>query len=155
MILSPVSHVYLDRPYRETSVDSSQGELRKRLGLSAYPRATVEQAFAWDPRGALGGTGAQVRSSSESSVVGIEAAMWAETVVDESELHFMLLPRLPGVAERAWASGPSAPWAEYRWRLAGQRAVWQARGWGHFGSSLVPWRPTAPSHGQACGIILG
>ncbi len=106
VVLSPVSHVYLDRPYRETSVDPSQDELRKRLGLSAYPRATVEQAFAWDPRGALEGTGAQVGSSAESSVVGIEAAMWAETVVDESELHFMLLPRLPGVAERAWASGP-------------------------------------------------
>ena len=75
--------------------------------------------------------------------VGIEAAMWAETVADESELDFMLLPRLPGVAERAWCTGPGAPWAEYRWRLAGQRTVWQARGWGYFASSLVPWRPTA------------
>ena len=143
VILSPASHVYLDRPYRETSVDSAQDELRARLGLSAYPRATVEQAYAWDPRGALEGAGGRLGAS--SSVVGIEAAMWAETVADESELDFMLLPRLPGVAERAWCSGAGAPWAEYRWRLAGQRALWQARRWEFFASSLVPWRPTMPN----------
>jgi hexosaminidase len=138
VILSPASHVYLDRPYRESSIDSSQEDWRSRLGLSAYPRATVEQAYSWEPRGALDRIGAGPEAS-RSSVVGIEAAMWAETVADESELKFMLLPRLPGVAERAWSSGPRAPWAEYRWRLARQRAVWQARGWGHFASSLVPW----------------
>ncbi len=147
VILSPASHVYLDRPYRETSVDSAQDELRARLGLSAYPRATVEQAYAWDPRGALEGAGRCV-----VVVVGIEAAMWAETVVDESELDFMLLPRLPGVAERAWCSGTGAPWAEYRWRLAGQRALWQAREWEFFASSLVPWRPST-SNGQRAALL--
>ena len=135
VLLSPASHVYLDRPYREHSADASQGELRSRLGLSDYPRATAEQAYAWDPAGTL-----HVSSSgSGSPVAGIEAAMWAETVADESELQFMLLPRLPGVGERAWSSGPRAPWSEYRGRLAGQRAVWRARGWGYFASSLVPW----------------
>jgi hexosaminidase len=132
VILSPVSHVYLDRPYREASVESSQDELRKRLGLSAYPRATVEQSFEWDPSATLG-------RAPSSAVVGIEAAMWAETVADEAELDFMLLPRLPGVAERAWSFGPRSPWAEYRWRLARQASVWRARRWRHFASSLVPW----------------
>ncbi len=142
VILSPVSHVYLDRPYRETSMESSQDEWRKRLGLSAYPRATVAQSLEWDPAGAL----RRATSGSDTSggsglpqVVGVEAAMWAETVADEAELDFMLLPRLPGVAERAWSYGAPAPWAEYRGRLAGQASVWRARGWGHFASSLVPW----------------
>ena len=135
LLLSPVSHVYLDRPYRETSTEPSQSELRSRLGLSAYPRATVEQAYTWDPAGALDVS----VSVSGSAVAGVEAALWAETVADESELQFMLLPRLAGVGERAWSSGPRAPWAEYRGRLAGQRALWRARAWGHFASSLVPW----------------
>jgi hexosaminidase len=138
VILSPVSHLYLDRPYREASTDSAQGEWRKRLGLSAYPRATVEHSFEWDPAGALMGA-ASGKASQPPLVVGIEAAMWAETVAEEAELDFMLLPRLPGVAERAWTFGARSPWAEYRWRLAGQRSLWQARGWGHFASSLVPW----------------
>jgi hexosaminidase len=154
VILSPVSHLYLDRPYREASTESSQDEWRKRLGLSAYPRATVEHSFEWSPTGPPSAPGSETASAPGSAsasasgvrqgveaplVVGIEAAMWAETVADEPELDFMLLPRLPGVAERAWSPGARAPWAEYRWRLAGQRAVWKARGWGHFASSLVPW----------------
>ncbi len=132
VILSPAASVYLDRPYAERSIDAGQEELRQRLGFTVYSRATTEQAFAWDPATALDVEAAP-------SVAGIEAAMWAETVADPAELEFMLLPRLPGVAERAWSPTPGVGWGDYRTRLGAQRGVWSARRWAHFASSLVPW----------------
>ena len=132
VILSPAATVYLDRPYAERSVDADQEAWRRRLGFTMYPRATTEQAFAWDPATALG-------TEAGPCVAGVEAAMWGETVADPAELEFMLLPRLPGVAERAWSPAPGAVWGEYRDRLGAQRRVWLARRWEHFASSLVPW----------------
>jgi hexosaminidase len=51
----------------------------------------------------------------------------------------MLLPRLAGVAERAWSPAPGARWPEYRDRLAPQARLWSTRGWTFFSSSLVDW----------------
>ncbi len=50
VLLSPVSHVYLDRPYREPSTEEFQDELRSRLGLSAYPRRRWSRPTRGTPR---------------------------------------------------------------------------------------------------------
>jgi hexosaminidase len=132
VILSPASKVYLDRPYQEPSIQPEQEALRERLGLTFYPRATVEQSYAWDPAGTLD-------PEWSNNVVGVEAAVWAETLATGSELEFMLLPRLPGIAERSWSMAAEMAWPEYRQRLAAQSHVWTARGWSYFASSGVPW----------------
>lgn len=131
VLLSPTSHLYLDRPYGEASTDPRQDRLRREVGFVAYPRATVEDAFSWDPAGALDG--------GDTAVIGVEAAMWTETIANSDELEFMLLPRLAGVAEKAWSSPPAATWDGYKQRLGKHRLIWTARGWNHFCSSLVPW----------------
>lgn len=131
ILLSPASHLYLDRPYAEASVDPEQRELRVRLGLQVYPRATVEEAFSWDPVAALPGIG--------DAVAGIECAMWCETVATARELEFLLLPRLLGVAEHAWSPHPRPDWGGYAARVAGHRRLWARRSWNSFGSDLIPW----------------
>jgi len=45
----------------------------------------------------------------KSNIMGIQGLVWGETVKGEERLEFMLLPRLLGVAERAWAKSPD--WA--------------------------------------------
>ena len=67
---------------------------------------------------------------------GVEAAIWGETTTSLSDVQFMILPRLPGVAENAWSA--SAPeWADYSGRLRAQEAICRARGWNFFRSPLV------------------
>jgi len=134
VLLSPAAGVYLDRPYLEHSVRPEQRPMRDRLGLSAYPRATVEDAFAWDPGAAL----AEVPDIGPA-ILGVEAAIWSETLATGAELEFMLLPRLAGIAERAWSKPPISHWDEYRERLAAQRVLWDRRGWAYFASDRVPW----------------
>ena len=96
MIVSPLSHCYLDVPYAEPPADPAQADRQDRLGLRLYSPMTVEESFGWEPAEALGpGRAAQV--------AGVEAAIWAETISGFDDLTFLLLPRLPGVAHRAWS----------------------------------------------------
>lgn len=131
VLLSPASHLYLDRPYAESPTEPDQQAWRDRLGLSVYPRMTVEETFAWDPTGTL--------DLPDEAFAGVEAAVWCETIETVDELEFMLLPRLAGVAERAWSAPPVSAWDQFRPRLGAQSTIWAARGWRYFTSSLVAW----------------
>jgi hexosaminidase len=133
VILSPASHLYLDRPYAEPSADPHQAGLRERLGLPFYPRMSVADAFAWVPDDSLASLHVP-----PSALAGIEAALWAETIESDADLEFLLLPRLAAVAERAW-SPVASEWGELRLRLAAQAPLWERRGWRWFRSSQVPW----------------
>ena len=98
VIVSPLAHCYLDVPYAEprADADAAQADRHGRLGLRVYAPKTVASSFGWEPAGALGpGRAAQV--------AGVEAAIWAETISGFDDLSFLLLPRLPGVAHRAWS----------------------------------------------------
>jgi hexosaminidase len=141
VLLSPAAHLYLDVPYQEPSSNARQHERQRRLGLKAYPPATVSHPFSWEPDDAVAGL--------DHAVAGIEAALWTETISNAADLQFMLLPRLAAIAERAWSPGLSdtvaAPesagtaWKEFAGRLARHESIWRTRGWDYFASSLVPW----------------
>ena len=45
----------------------------------------------------------------KSNIIGIQSALWGETVKNPERQEYMLLPRLLGFAERAWAQDPE--WA--------------------------------------------
>jgi len=132
LILSPTGLTYLDTPYAEPSTDPGQEDDRSRLGMVAYDRSTVADAFAWTPDTFLPDL------DPERDIAGVEAAIWCETVNDLDDLGFLILPRLPGVSEKAW-SRPSE-WDEYRDRLADHGRVWDEQGWNFFSTSAVDWR---------------
>ena len=130
VILSPADRLYLDRPYAEPATDPAHEALRSRVGLQVYAPATAEESYDWEPADALPGA--------LDRVAGVEAAVWCETVESMEDLEFLLLPRLPGVAERAWSPAGGA-WADYRERLGRQSVWWRRDGWTWCSSSLVDW----------------
>ncbi|NYH51500.1 hexosaminidase [Nocardiopsis arvandica] len=122
VLLSPNSLVYLDRPYADTA-DPGQEADRVRLGLPSYEPVTVAGAFDWEP-------GQIARSLAPGvTVAGVEAAVWGETLTGFDDLAFLLLPRLAGVAEKAWTQA-STTWEEHSARLAGYGRFWSALGFG-------------------------
>jgi len=136
VIVSPLPFCYLDVPYAEPSADPAQADRQSRLGLRVYAPKPVDASFGWEPGEALGsGRGAQV--------AGVEAAIWAETITGFDDLCFLLLPRLPGVAHKAWSAPPSAgrpdDWPAHRGRLARHGRLWTADGLDYFRSSAVDW----------------
>ncbi|MGH3201059.1 MAG: family 20 glycosylhydrolase [Streptosporangiaceae bacterium] len=133
VIVSPQGHCYLDVPYAEPSADPAQADRHGRVGLRLYSPMTVAQSFGWEPAEALGhGRAAQV--------AGVEAAIWAETISDFGDLSFLLLPRLPGVAHKAWSDRQAAGWTDHRDRLAWHGRLWAQDGLTYFRTSTVNWR---------------
>ena len=109
-IVSPAAHSYLDMQY---GPDSPYG-----LHWAGY--VDVEQAYRWDPIAYLG-------EVDPARVLGIEAALWSETVATMAEAEYLIFPRLPGLAEVAW-SPAGRDWPEYRTRLAAHAERWEAQG---------------------------
>ncbi|HVN11629.1 MAG TPA: family 20 glycosylhydrolase, partial [Kineosporiaceae bacterium] len=133
VLLSPTRHAYLDVPYAEPGGDELSEARRVRLGLPGYPATTSRDFWDWDPETLL------APQLPPEALAGVGAAVWTETVQDGDDLEFLLLPRLPGFAERAWARHGNVTWDEHSARLAGHSRLWDQHGWTWFRSSLVPW----------------
>jgi hexosaminidase len=132
VIVSPLRHCYLDVPYAEPSADPAQADRQGRAGLRLYAPRTVAEAFGWEPADTLG-------PGREAQVAGVEAAIWAETITGFGDLSFLLLPRLPGIAHRAWSDPRAATWADHRDRLARHGRLWAQDGLTYFRTSAVDW----------------
>jgi hexosaminidase len=132
VVLSPVTHTYLDVPYAEPSVDSHQEAICRQVGLKVYRPSTIAETFAWDP--------ATFGRDLGMAISGVGAAIWQETIRSFDELTFLLLPRLAGVAEKAWSEPQSVTWADHRERLGAHGRMWTRAGLSWFASSMVDWR---------------
>jgi hexosaminidase len=141
ILVSPASRAYFDRPHAAASTDPDQEERRARVGLPVYPAATLREFVEWDPVELTPGV------EDEAPLVGVEAAVWCETVQDRDDLEFLLMPRLPGTAEVAWAQPGATEWDDYAGRLGAQSPVWATRGWTWFQSAEIDWRPVAVTVG--------
>jgi hexosaminidase len=133
VIVSPLRHCYLDVPYAEPSADPAQADRQGRAGLRVYAPMTVAETFGWEPAEALG-------PGRAGQVAGVEAAIWAETISSFDDLCFLLLPRLPGVAHRAWAGPQAVTWADHRDSLARHGRLWAQDGLTYFRAATVDWR---------------
>ncbi|QCR21960.1 family 20 glycosylhydrolase [Pontibacter sp. SGAir0037] len=51
----------------------------------------------------------QLSEKGKLNIVGLQAALWSEMVTTPKRMEYMLLPKLLGLAERAWATDPA--WA--------------------------------------------
>ena len=112
VVLSPVSNLYFDlawnRDPEETGLDwGGYVDLRKPfqfIPLDYYRNVPV------DPSVFIGKD--RLTDYGRAHIVGIQGNLWSETLGAEGRLEYMLLPKLFGLAERAWAPDPD--WARER-----------------------------------------
>ena len=121
LILSPANRIYLDMKYDDAAV----------LGLNWAGNVDVNVPYEWDP--------AKHLKVPESSILGVETAIWSETPATIRDLEFMLFPRLPAVAELAWTAQPARDWSDFRVRLGAQAPRWSALGINAFWSPKIDW----------------
>lgn len=124
LIMSPANRAYLDMQYDPASY----------LGLFWAGRIEVKDAYSWDPATLMEGVG-------ESSILGVEAPLWTETLANIREVESMAFPRLAALAEVGWSAQAARDWEDFRVRLGGQGPRWQAMGVNFYRSPQVPWRP--------------
>jgi hexosaminidase len=132
IVMAPASHAYLDQKYKR-NVPPTLG-----LTWACTKGCDVDQFYNWDP-------GSYVTGVTDANVIGVEGAMWGETVVNLSNVDYMVFPRLPALAEISWSpkadrtSVRSAAYLDFVGRLAAQGARLMAAGVNFYPSSEVSW----------------
>jgi hexosaminidase len=155
VVMAPANHTYLDQKY----VAGSAGNVPPTLGLSwaCNSGCDVDQFYNWDP-------GSYVTGVTDRNVTGVEGAIWGETVVNLSNVDYMVFPRLVALAEVAWSpkaartSTSSPAYQDFVGRLAAQGGRFLAGGENFYPSPEVPWRldlTAAPVAAAADGGVSG
>ncbi|NGO78973.1 family 20 glycosylhydrolase [Streptomyces sp. YC504] len=122
LVLSPADRSYLDMKYTKDTP----------LGLAWAGLVEVDRSYDWDP-------GTYLTGAPESSIFGVEAPLWSETISTSAHIEFMAFPRLPGIAELGWSPAATHDWDAYKERLAAHGPRWDALGMEYYKSPKVPW----------------
>jgi hexosaminidase len=135
IVMAPANHTYLDQKY----VVTARSSVPPSLGMNwACPRGCdVSSAYNWDP-------GAFVSGVTDRNVIGVEGAMWGETVANMTNADYMVFPRLLALAEVAWSpaarrTSASPAYRNFLLRLGAQGARLQAARVNFYPSAEVPW----------------
>ena len=122
LILSPAKKVYLDMKYTPAT----------ELGQHWAAYVEVRDAYDWDPATYMQGVG-------ERDIIGVEAPIWSETVRNITAVEYLLMPRLPAVAELAWSPQASRDWESFRARVVTHEPRWHYLGINYYRSPQLPW----------------
>ena len=156
IVMAPANHTYLDQKY----LGGSRGDAPPGLGQTwACPvGCDLKAAYNWNP-------GSFVTGVTDRNVIGVEGAVWTETLVDLSTVDYMAFPRLLALAEVSWsprarrASGSAAD-RSFLSRVALQGGRLMAAGVNFYPSTQVRWRVqatgstlTTGAHGRVSGTV--
>jgi N-acetyl-beta-hexosaminidase len=82
----------------------------------------------------------------DDNIIGVEAALWSETLQTIEDIEFMAFPRLPAAAELAWSpvydatTAPDRTLESFEARIVPRGAAWQAMGVNFYPSPQAAWR---------------
>lgn len=122
LIMSPGPRTYLDMKYTPAT----------EVGLRWAGYIEVRDAYDWDPATYAPGL-------TEASILGVEAPLWSETVKNLNAAQYLLVPRLPALAEVAWSAQAQRSWEGFRTRIAAHAARWRLLGINYYASPQVDW----------------
>ena len=122
IIMSPANRAYLDMKYNPQTA----------LGQNWAGYIEVNTAYGWNPGDYVTGVG-------ESSVAGVEAPLWTETIVTNADIDYMAFPRLPAIAELGWSPWSTHSQSAFDKRLAAQGPRWKAMGVNYYHSTQISW----------------
>lgn len=122
LLLSPASRVYLDMV----------PEAGWELGQDWAGHVSLRDAYEWEALDVVPQVPAE-------KVVGIEAAVFTETLRTRDDVLLMLLPRLAAVAEVAWTPAAGRDWDDFARRVPALTVGWDAAGLPWHRTDLVTW----------------
>lgn len=122
ILMSPAARAYLDTKYNNET----------KLGLRWAGLIEVDKGYSWDPATLFTG----IR---KENILGVEAALWTETITNMEDMDYMIFPRLQGYAEIAWTPASERLWDEYKVRLGKHGERFQYMGINYYQSDLIQW----------------
>ena len=102
VIMSPTSHCYFD--YR-------QADSADEPGATYAGPLTLRKVYEFDP------TPDELSTERAKHVLGGQANVWTEQIVDERAVEYMVFPRMCALAETMWSPPAVRDWSHFRGRL--------------------------------------
>ena len=88
----------------------------------------------------LGSGDAGDRRGGRDAILGVEATIWSETVVNMRDVEFLAFPRLAAVAEIGWSPADAPQLGRLQAsRLGAQAPRWTALGINFYRAPEIPW----------------
>jgi len=120
IVMSPANKAYLDLKYDKDAP----------IGLHWAGYNSIKNSYNWDPELMIEGLNAK-------NIIGVEAALWGETIKSMSDAQYMIFPRLLSLSEVAWSPQEQRSWSGFSKRLAQQLDTFEQQG--------INYRPLAKS----------
>jgi hexosaminidase len=117
VVLSPVTNYYFDLAWNQNPEEIGLDwggyiDMQKPfqfIPFDYYRNTRVDARGNPLPAGVFAGKD-RLTEYGKSHIVGIQGNLWSETLGGDGRLEYMMVPKLFGLAERAWA--PSPDWAQ-------------------------------------------
>lgn len=116
VVLSPVSNQYFDLAYNNSYYEPGYKwgglvDADKPFYFIPFDMLkNVKENGQGNPIGKLDQTGKiRLTDYGKSNIVGVQGLLWSENNINTTRLEYMLLPKILGLAERAWSKDPE--WA--------------------------------------------
>jgi hexosaminidase len=111
IVMSPANKAYLDLKYDKDAP----------IGLHWAGYNSIENSYNWDPELMIDGLTAK-------NIIGVEAALWGETIKSMADAQYMIFPRLLSLSEVAWSPQEQRSWSGFSKRLAQQLDTFEQQG---------------------------
>ncbi len=98
VIMMPVQHCYLDMVYNQDPHEP---------GYYWGGPVNLQQVYQYNP------LPLELATRESDNILGIQAALWTETITNREQLDYMLFPRLAALAEVAWTQESSKSWRHF------------------------------------------
>ncbi len=122
LIMSPGARTYLDMKYTPAT----------EVGLRWAGYIELRTAYDWDPATYSAGL-------RERDILGVEAPLWSETIKNLNAAQYLLVPRLPALAEVGWSAQAQREWDGFRTRIGAHAPRWRLLGINFYASPQVEW----------------
>lgn len=83
---------------------------------------TLRRVYAYEP------VPAELSGEVEQHVLGAQANVWTEFITTPEHLEYMILPRMPAIAEVLWSRKGQRDWEDFRKRLGPHMRYFEQRG---------------------------
>lgn len=139
VVLSNVTHLYFDMAYNNTFEEpgfywGSYVDVDKPfrfIPFNYYKNTKTDKFGKTLPKSTFAGK-ERLTEFGKNNIVGIQGLLWTETVISPQRMEYMLLPKLLGLAERAWS--PEPDWAIEKDSVKSEALYQQA--WSRFANVL-------------------
>ncbi len=101
-IMAPNSHCYFDY-YQSEDTDNEP------FAIGGF--INCEKIYSWNPYPD------SLSPAEKDHIIGVQANLWTEYILDLSHIQYMVLPRMAAMSEVAWSKVPRENYSEFKNRL--------------------------------------